>query len=202
MSLSRERLHRAVNSTDLGWDDRREKDVDILTAMGMTDSRSEVLALGGNLIVLKTSARSKSIFYIPGNDLYKATQTAAIKGLCDVTRRTLRQIRQDQRMYLSGMAVTEWLHDRCPECNGTGRMKNDKGQVVAECATCQGTGQRTYGHTERRATLRAGMRGCKTDQFGKLYHQHWSKAMDELHAMIVLAERYKQRAVAKMLENY
>lgn len=227
MGITRERLQHAVNSSDLGWSDQREKDVDVLTAMGITDSRGELMELGGELVILKTSTRSKSLMYVPGNDLYKATQLSAIEKLSSVTRhaRTVRDVRQDQRLCLAGIALTEWIHDRCDYCHGSGRMKNDKGQIVAECQECGGTGNRTYADQERVDTLKAVLAegeenrvktlyfqgnetmarlllatlGGKVARIDKLYFNSWRYALATMAETIVRAERVKCGAVADML---
>lgn len=205
MSITRERLQHAANSTDLGWsDDQREKDVDILTAMGITDARGELMALGGELIILKVSTRSKSLFYVPGNDLYKATQLSAIGKLAEVTRHaaTVRDIRYNARMCLAGIALTEWLHDRCDYCHGSGRMKNDKGQVVAECPECKGTGNRKYNDDERIETLLSQLWQGDPSRLKKLYHDSWKTALGTMAETIVRAERVKCGAVADMLGRW
>ena len=211
MGITRERLQHAVNSTDLSWSEQREKDVDVLTAMGFASARGDFLSLGGDLCVLKQSTRSKSIIYVPGNDLYKKTTESAIKKLWSVTRHAGKDMRKDQRLSLAGIAVTEWINDLCGYCHGNGKMKNDKGQIVAECPECGGTGDRTYTDAERIETLIAQVRvggGLESnseqwrDKVRKLYFSRLRDLLGVMADTIDRAQRVHQGAVGDMLERY
>lgn len=191
----RERLHHAIDTTDMGWSDIKTKDVDILTAMGFAAGSGELEALGGDLLIIKAATRSKSIFYIPGNDLYKKTENAACVGLSTVGRhhRDIKGIRRDQRDFLASLAITEWINDACPPCNGTGAMKRDDGTVVITCVTCKGGKKRRYSDHERIEVLRDRFPDAKLSDLKARYQSTWERALMVMHGLIGLAERAHQR---------
>lgn len=201
--MSRERLHHAINTTDMGWSDLKVKDIDILTALGITDGHGELEELGGLLLVIKTATRSKSIFYIPGNDLYQLAVKNSCEALSEVCRhhRDLRGLRRDERQYLASIAITEWINDACPPCNGTGNMKRDDGTVVITCESCKGGKKRRYGDAERLDALQLGSDKSRASLRAR-YLAIWERALMILHGVIGLAERAKLRATIDLLERF
>lgn len=193
--MSRERMHHAIDTTDMGWSDIKVKDIDLLTAMGFASGSGELEALGGDLLIIRTATRSKSLFYIPGNDLYKQTEKNACEALSEVSRhhRDIKSIRRDQRQYLAALAVTEWINDACPTCEGRGSLKRDDGTVVITCLTCKGSKKRRYSDKERIETMRAGHPEAKAADIKARYLSTWERALMVMHGIIGLAERAHQR---------
>jgi hypothetical protein len=220
----RERIHQAVNAKDLSWDPDREKDIDILTAMGMTDNYSRVNMLGGLLFALKGGALNKSDFYFPGNDRYNEDQRDAALTLAEVARhhKELRSLRPGLRNRLAALAVVEWLHDNCPDCNGNGLKKSGNG-VMIECQTCKGCGKRRYSDYDRISILfemdiktydtdkaRRGeskaVRRRNRDRFieglERKYNRHCDRPMFILHGFLGLAQKDKAATVAHVLGRW
>ena len=202
MALTRQRLHRAQNSTDLGWSDHHTKDVDVLTAMGITDARGELMALGSDLILLKMSTRSKSIFYIPGNDLYRATQQSAIDKIAKLAVNKGKNVRSGHYQTLAALALTEWLNELCGTCAGAGRMLNDGGMiVVAECNTCKGSGRRYYTKEDRIEAIGGSWEGEK-NKLRTLYDEAFSDILHNMHLIIGRSVHVKEVAVRDLLEAW
>lgn len=198
----KERAQRAMGSSDLGWSEVTMKDVDILTAMGWSDRHSDLEALGGMLLLIKTATRSRSLFYIPGNDVYQATVTGARDALSELCRnhQDVKPIRRNRRDVLAGLVITEWIHDACPDCTGAGEIKREDNSVVITCPACKGGKKRRYSDYERMEVLAAG--GEPTPGLKAKYYATFERAMMVMAGTIGLAERAKLRATAEMLERY
>lgn len=74
----------------------------------------------------------------------------------------------------AGIVITEWLHDRCAQCGGGGRIR--LGNVAAKntqtdvCGVCKGSGAAKTDHASRATALNIRM---------EAYTAHWSERFDE-----------------------
>lgn len=197
----RKALQRAELSTDLGWSRERQKDVDILTALGITDNFGRLESLGRKLITLKACGKSRSLMYVPGQDLYDQDQKEAIKELSDFCRfpRAFAWMRKIQRQRLCALVVCEWIHDQCDHCKGAGQITREVGGTIT-CGTCQGSGKRHYSDAERWEAI-ANVMPDKIEETADLFYEY-TKAMTDMHGILGTAERVKIKATAEMLERW
>lgn len=193
--MSRERLHHAIDTSDMGWSDIKTKDIDWITAMGFAERCGDLEQLGGDLIVIKSATRSKSLFYFPGSDLYKKAETAACLALSKISRhhKDIKKLRRDQRDCLAELAITEWIYDACPPCNGTGAMKREDGTVVITCITCKGSKKRRYSDRERIDVMRNRFPDATLADLKSRYQVSWERALMVLRGVIGIAERAYER---------
>lgn len=217
----RERLYRAVNATNLSWDPDEEKDIDILTAMGLTDMIGKVNMLGGLLYALKGAAVTRSQFYFPGSDRYLQDQRNAAATLSDVARnhRSVRALRRPMRDSLATLAITEWLHENCPKCGGAEEALSGNG-VMIQCSVCHGSGKRRFSNYERIATVyewqilafdqhphrgkepkavRRRKRDALLERLERDYLRHCDRPLYVMHGLLGLAQKDKAATVWQWL---
>jgi hypothetical protein len=129
ISPIRSRRHeaRAVNSRNLSWAESHISDVDILTARGMSGS-----SLGADLERLK----------------YGYDQNAYRACVDQLSTKFQRSHRRRASASLVHTALHEFLDDLCPDCGGRTSIQLDVDEF-ANCAACNGTGQRRYTDAER-----------------------------------------------------
>lgn len=203
----RERMHHAMNTSDMGWNDARIKDIDVITAMGFADLRGPLVALGGDLVVLKMSTRCKSLMYVPGQDLYQRTTQSAIERLSDVVKHRpefLRIRHAALRRFLASLVITEYIHDRCEHCGGTGALKREDDSIVMGCPACQGGKKRIYTHAARKRFMLAQPDVTQADaaKVDKLYREKCEAAIACMHITVGLAVRAKDYITADLVSTW
>lgn len=116
-----------VRSSNLAWNEREEKSIDRLTAMGLSDP------LGAALFRFKFGSDAAA-----GK---RAIHMLAHKMTCNhgfVTSYATK---------LSTACVKEFVLDNCVPCNGAGLILN--GARYDKCPKCDGSGVKRYSDTER-----------------------------------------------------
>ena len=102
----------------------------------------------------------------------------------------------DMLLAFSGMVVTEWLHDRCAQCGGGGRIR--LGAVAAKnaqtqlCGVCKGSGAARIEHASRAAALKVRM---------ETYNAHWIDRFDEAKRWLVDVEDSNISALQSQLRR-
>jgi hypothetical protein len=220
----KERIQKAHHAKDLQMEPDREKDVDVLTAVGMTDRLSKVNLLGGLLYAIKGAATNKAGLYIPGSDRYQEDLRAAAATLSDCSRHheAIRRLKPALRDRLSLLALLEWLLENCEKCTGSMFMKSGNG-VMVQCDKCGGSGKRRFSDFERinilfeleistydadpeRQKEAKAIRRRNRDKFferlEKKYNTTCDRPMYVLHGFLGLAQKDKAATVAHMLERW
>lgn len=200
----RKAIYRSATSSNLEWDPLRVKDIDVITAMGLSDLASpeerqsaalsdfcqldQLRRLGGLLLCLKGATRSPGKRYFPGQDRFASDRDEAVAILCDLSRhsKVMRIARRDTRRSLAALAITEWLNDACRACGGRQHVKDEAGLVVITCPECAGSGIHRYKNEERASVM----------------GEQWNEQLHILHGYVGLAERVKVQAMVKMLEAW
>jgi hypothetical protein len=131
--MIREKIASDVRSSNLAWNEREEKAIDRITALGMSD------ALGTALFRFKFA-----------ND--RASGTRALHLLAHKAKCNL-GVELSYARKLATACVKEYLIDSCETCHGTGWV-TDRGHPD-KCGKCGGTGAKRYSDTER--ALAAGL---------------------------------------------
>lgn len=145
--MFKDKIASDVRSSNLAWNDREQKAIDRITALGLTDQ------LGAALFRFKY-----------GSDA--AAGKRALHLLAHKSAQRLKVELSYARM-LSTAAIKEWLIDACETCNGTGIVpgvgRHDK------CSKCDGSGVKRHSDTER--ALAAGLPVGSWDKHQKRYDQ-------------------------------
>lgn len=122
-----------VRSSNLAWNEREEKAIDRLTAMGMSDQ------LGAALFRFKFASDAAA-----GK---RALHLLAHKAKCNLG------MDLGYATKLSVACLKEFVLDNCVPCNGSGLLLN--GARYDKCPKCDGSGVKRYSDTER--ALAAGL---------------------------------------------
>lgn len=128
MTMIKESVVSAVQSSNLQWNDRETKAIDRITALGLSDP------LGSALWRFKYC-----------NDSAAYQRALALLAKKGATR--LRVMPGYARM-LAKAAIKEWAIDADPHCQGSGFVTQKNG-VVVTCTKCGGTGMRRWEDHER-----------------------------------------------------
>ncbi len=184
----RARIYRSEQSTNLKWESTQERDIDVLTAMGISDTYGVMEQLGGLLLSVKGANKSRGTHYFPGHERYKADLKDAIRLLVRIANRhrAMPKLRMRQWQPLAGMAIAEWLNDSCAVCNGAAQVKNEAGTVIIECQACNGSGKHRFTDEDR----------------ARVMGERMDKPLSILHGLIGIAERLKVQAVGRLLERW
>ena len=125
--MIREKIASDVRSSNLAWNEREEKAIDRITALGMSD------ALGSALFRFKFGSDAAS-----GK---RALHLLAHKAKCNLG------VELSYARKLAAACIKEWTIDNCVHCNGTGLVLN--GSRYDKCGKCDGSGVKFHSDTER-----------------------------------------------------
>ena len=131
--MIREKIASDVHSSNLAWNEREEKAIDRITALGMSD------ALGSALLRFKFA-----------ND--RSAGKRALHLLANKAAQRLR-VELSYAQKLATACLREWLIDACETCHGTGQVGD--GRHTDRCTKCDGSGMKRYSDSER--ALAAGL---------------------------------------------
>jgi len=131
--MIREKIATDVRSSNLAWNEREQKAIDRITALGMSD------ALGSALFRFKYAHDRQA-----GE---RALHLLAHKARCQMGGE-LSYARK-----LATACIKEFAFDNCGTCHGTGYT--DESSHTSRCNKCGGTGVKRYSDTER--ALAAGL---------------------------------------------
>lgn len=169
----------------LGYDEVRERPIDRLMAMMNAAKRSELAAIGKDLIAFKFANRAES-------------RGPAVEGLADALDwpKLRLSLTTTNRFRVAGWAVHEWAIDFCPACGGKTEIPAyvelqgdlEGRQPMVPCGTCAGTGKRRYTDQERIAALGDPRLA--------------GKGMTEAHCLIGSAERLAVTSAKELLERW
>lgn len=163
--MSAEQLAAALHSDNLEWSDHQVRDIDFVTAAGMTKPE-----LG--LLLIRAYA---------GNDpgaLKIATWLATQQS-----RKYLSNIPEGMRRKMVSAAIMEFLLPFCTPCGGTGKAL--QGQKWTVCPTCSGTAIKRYTNGER-----ARMIGLDTlGEWDRPYTKILNRINDAYYAALVRVRR-------------
>lgn len=158
----REQLGHAINTSDLGEDDRYITDVNRIAAFGQAGKL-------GRLLWHWKYGRDESCAQPAFNLLVRrAAKRLKIRHVGDE-----KQAYETLRLACAQM-LREWLQPYCRSCQGARIGTNDRG-VVTECPSCNGAGLYRYGDTER-------MRALKVSR--EDYEQTWARRLYEIYGTI------------------
>lgn len=149
-----ERLGTALESTNLAWSDHQTKDIDFITASGLTRTK-----LGALLARAYLANDPKSL-------------NEAIETATDHTHRRMKGVTRGMRYKLCQAAVKEFLTPLCKPCGGTGQALH--GQKWVTCPRCQGTKIHRYNNQERAALL-------ELDTLGA-WDRHYAAILNHIHS--------------------
>ncbi|MDR6389208.1 hypothetical protein [Paraburkholderia phenoliruptrix] len=122
-----------VRSSNLAWNEREEKSIDRLTAMGLSDP------LGAALFRFKFASDAAS-----GK---RAIHLLAHKAKCNLG------VELSYATKLATACIREFVLDNCVPCNGAGLILN--GSRYDKCTKCDGSGVKRHSDSER--ALAAGL---------------------------------------------
>lgn len=129
MTMIKEGVISAVQSSNLQWNDRETKAIDRITALGLSDP------LGSALWRFK---------YLNDRAAYKR----AMYLLVSKARSRLKTKDLDYVINMSTGVLREWTLDACDVCNGVGTVPGMHGHSD-KCNRCDGTGIKRYTDHER-----------------------------------------------------
>lgn len=159
--MNREQLARATTSSDLRWDDAREKDIDTITALGIIQLRdSRMLRLGRLLILLRGYEETKSKTDLRDRMVSDREDAKALLSVLIHTEGT----RKDKKMSRAAVfrtanaAYIEFVFDRCHQCRGAGSIVREEGGNLT-CDACNGTGKHRFSDLERSLNI-----GCPVEK--------------------------------------
>ena len=162
--MSRESLARVSTSSDLGWSDTHQKDVDIITALGIIQLRdSRMLRLGRLLILLRGYEEARSKTDLQDRMVTDREDAKWLIGELVSGERKHREMSRSAIEKLSSAAYTEFVYDRCRQCHGAGKIMHED-RLVMTCEACAGAGKHRFSDHERADNI-----GCAID---KLLHYH------------------------------
>ncbi|MDE1139956.1 MAG: hypothetical protein PW999_09935 [Paraburkholderia tropica] len=134
--MFKDKIASDVRSSNLAWNEREQKAIDRITALGLTDH------LGAALFRFKYGSDAAS-----GK---RALSLLAHKAKCSLG------VELSYATMLATACLKEWVLDNCIHCNGTGLILS--GARYDKCTKCDGSGVKCYsdGERERNAGLPAG----------------------------------------------
>ena len=227
----REQIIHATQGNKLTWNPERVTEIDVLTAFGMSDQIGDLNALGGLMLTLKGGVRSKSLFYMPGQDIFTQDMRKAAECLSRMCRfhKLFKRTKADRRLMLAQIVVVEKIYDQCVHCMGSGIAISEFG-VKSQCEHCEGDGElpghgngkRVYENWERMAIIfearikrfvdsparnkegeKKYWERCQAfhDDMLREYLRHCDRQVEAMHALLSIAMKDKVNSVAHMLER-
>ncbi|KAA1013010.1 hypothetical protein FVF58_09475 [Paraburkholderia panacisoli] len=146
-----------VRSSNLAWNEREEKAIDRLTAIGMSDQ------LGAALFRFKF-----------GSDAFsgkRAIHLLAHKAKCNLG------VELSYATKLATACIKEFVLDNCVPCNGTGLILN--GARYDKCGKCGGSGVKRHSDSER--ALAAGL---PVENFARNHQKKFDQVMTCMMASV------------------
>ena len=125
--MFKDKIASDVRSSNLAWNEREEKAIDRITALGLTDH------LGAALFRFKFGSDAAA-----GK---RALHLLAHKVTCNFG------FAQTYATKLATACIKEFVLDGCPACNGAGTVLS--GARYEPCRKCEGSGVKYYSDTER-----------------------------------------------------
>lgn len=116
-----------VRSSNLAWNEREEKSIDRLTAMGLSDP------LGAALFRFKFGSDAAA-----GK---RAIHLLSHKAKCNL------RVELSYAQKLATACIKEFVLDNCVPCNGAGLLLN--GARYDKCSKCDGSGVKRHSDSER-----------------------------------------------------
>lgn len=163
--MTAERLGAALESDNLEWSDHQVRDIDFVTAAGMTKPELGVLLI--RAYVSNDPGAVKLATWL-------ATQQS---------RRYLSNIPEGMRRRLVGAAIKEFLVPICTPCGGTGKAL--QGQKWTVCPSCAGTAIKRYTNGERAKMIGLDAMGAWDQPYTKIL----SRINDAYYAALMQVRR-------------
>lgn len=176
----REQVGQAVNTSDLGEDDRYTTDVNRVAALGQAGKlgrllwhwkygRDETCAMPAfNLLVRRAAKRLR-------------IRHAGEAGKADYE--TLRHV--------CAQVLQEWLHPHCRACNGAQQAVNERG-VMTACPSCGGSGVHRYRDADRMRAARLGQHD---------YERAWARRFAEVMGIVTGCDIHSGAVVITQLND-
>jgi hypothetical protein len=148
--MFKDKIASDVRSSNLAWNEREEKAIDRITALGLTDH------LGAALFRFKYGSDAAA-----GK---RALHLLAHKAKCNLG------VELSYARKLATACIREWTLDSCIHCNGTGLILH--GARYDKCGKCDGSGVKC--HTDIERALAAGL---PTENFAVKHGKKFDQVM-------------------------